>query len=154
MSAQDGPLEIDANISGDFSIELVYKQMDYSYVDGKNNFIHADGFMIYETSEDGNIYFGISNTDGKEIDFALRQGKVDKISFTYDSKQKLGTIYVNGQSVSSKIFSSNMASFNKVYISGDREYYSLRVYDKCLNYSEIKENDIKDIASYGAWEEI
>ena len=154
MSAQGGPLEVTVGIDGDFSVELVYKQMEYSYVSSKNNFIHSDGFMIYETSENGNVYFGINDIDGQEVEFALRQGKIDKISFTYDSKQKLGTIYINGERKTSKIFTSSISSFNKIYISGDREYYSLRVYDKCLNYSEIKQNDIKDIVMYGAWEAI
>lgn len=154
LDAQDAPIELDVNINRDFSFEIVYKQMDYSYVNGQNNFIHSNGFMIYETDQNGNIYFGINSTEGQEIDFSLRIGKIDKISFTYDSKQNVGTIYINGKKLLTKNFSGNMTSFNKLYISGDREYYSIRVYDKCLNYSEIKRNDITDIIMYGAWEEI
>ena len=148
------PIEISANIQKDFSIELVYRQLENSYEDGKKNFIYSDVFSIYETSKNGNIYFETSASEGEELQFALRNEKTDKITFTYDSKEKIGKIYINGIEKMSKEFSSGISSFNKIYISGDREYYSLRVYDKCLNYSEIKQNDIKDMDMYGTWEEI
>ena len=63
-------------------------------------------------------------------------------------------IYVNGKLLSKKAIDEESKGFSKIYVSGKKNYYEIRVYDRCLNLTEVMQNDAMDNLKYGIWKEI
>lgn len=147
--------EINAKINNtSFSLEVIYSEID-TKVEDKYNFVYSDSFYIYHNMEDKKLIaqMALDNQNKIETNFNLRKGKIDKLTFTYDSITKKGMLYINGNLCGQATFLVESQSFEKVFLKGDKNYYAIRLYNKCLNYSEIKQNDIVDISNYGVWSE-
>ena len=42
----------------------------------------------------------------------------------------------------------------KIMAESKKNYYEIRVYDRCLNLTEVMQNDAMDNLKYGIWKEI
>lgn len=140
--------EVQANINDtSFTVEVIYKEINTTNND-KYNFIYSDKFYI--RTQNQVVVLG-NQVESKSSNFKLRKDKIDKITFTYDNNESTGTLYVNGNKVVEKKFTNKLNQFSKIYLKGNKNYFEIRVYDKCLNYSQIKQNDTLDILKYGMW---
>lgn len=155
-----------------FTIEVVYKEnkLDYgnNYSDTSNylSFVYCDnnqsnGFYLYTWNNDGSIYAGsipngsnLSTLIPSEIGFKVRKDVIDKISYTYNGKTKIAEIYINGDKKATKEYQNEPLAFSNLIIKGDRNYYNIRIYNRALSTSEIKQNDVVDVLQYGNWTKI
>lgn len=142
--------EVEANINNtSFSVEVIFSEIN-TKTDDKHNFIYSDVFNIYNKGKNKTVYVGDSSTNTTS-NFNLRSNIIDKVTFTYDKSSNQGSLYINGNLACQTIFLNKLSQFDKIYLKGDKNYYEVRVYDKCLNYSQIKQNDIVDTLKYGIW---
>lgn len=146
-------ISVPANLTSNFTFEIVFKEKSSSYTNSSDNFVSSNGFVIYETNSSHSVYFGINTSDGKDTGYMLNEGKLKKITYTYNASKKEGTFYVNAKKIDSKVYDAAFNPINGITVKGNRDYYAIRVYDKALDYSAIKQNDYLDNLNYGEWEE-
>ena len=145
--------EINVEINNtSFTLEVIYSEIDTKTED-KYNFVYSNSFNIYYDINYKKIIvqMALDSQNKIESNFNLHKDKISKLTFTFDSVTKKGALYINGDLCGQTTFLSETQTFDKVFLKGDKDYYAIRIYDKCLNYSEVKQNDILDISNYGIW---
>lgn len=156
----DNTTYIQTDIAGksSYTVEVVYKELPYgNYNSNQNSFLYSDGFIImhHKTTSEKKLYVGLNASSAfidEKVNFETNS--YSKITFTYNATNKTGTVYVNGKLLSKKAIDEESKGFSKIYVSGKKNYYEIRVYDRCLNLTEVMQNDAMDNLKYGIWKEI
>ena len=111
--------------------------------------------MHHKAISEKKLYVGLNASSAfidEKVNFETNS--YSKITFTYNATNKTGMIYVNGKLLSKKAIDEESQGFSKIYVSGKKNYYEIRVYDRCLNLTEVMQNDAMDNLKYGIWKEI
>lgn len=155
----DNTTYIQTDIAGksSYTVEVVYKELLYgNYNSNQNSFLYSDGFIMHhKATSEKKLYVGLNASSafiGEKVNFETNS--YSKITFTYNATNKTGMIYVNGKLLSKKAIDEESKGFSKIYVSGKKNYYEIRVYDRCLNLTEVMQNDAMDNLKYGIWKEI
>lgn len=145
-------IQTDIADKSSYTVEVVYKELYGNY----NSFLYSDGFIMHhKATSEKKLYVGL-NTSSAFIDEKVNfeTNSYSKITLTYNVTNKTGMVYVNGKLLSKKAIDAESKGFNKIYVSGKKNYYEIRVYDRCLNLTEVMQNDAMDNLKYGIWKEI
>jgi len=149
------PIQIEA--AGTLSVEIVLTNQNNSML----AILSSDkgwGAFNAHIWENGKIYIGCSAyNEGRlepgDINFSIPLNKPILLTYTYDDKSRIATLYINGKKMSNKTYNIDPIGIQSFYIfTTQKQFNRINFYNQVLTQEEIQNNYEIDKYRFGITE--